>query len=200
MVPIQRFSPTDFLRHAVARRKKSYSLERMYIRILFTALITTIALPAFGQVICGQTPCASSSPQFESFPALASLNQQPAQVDLKSHPKANHFRTALRSGARNGPNFSGAYTIVTWGCGVACKELAIVSSGNGKVFFPTTIRLNAYHVVHEDPLPNPFQFRLDSSLLVVVGAPNDGKESGIFFYRWNGHNLELVYKEARTWR
>lgn len=169
-------------------------------RTLIGVLAAIIALPALAQVRCGQTSCASSAPRFESFSVPASPNQPSVHVHLKSHPRAYRFRSALRAGVRKGPNFSGSYTIVSWGCGVACQELAIVDAKSGKVFFPKALRLNAYHVVHEDPLPSPFQFQLNSSLLVVVGAPNDGEEKGIFFYHWNGKDMELVHKEARAWQ
>ena len=172
----------------------------MLHRGLIAAILTTLALPVLAQVDCGTTPCSPSAPQFASYPATEQPSSPPAPVDLKSHPRAKRFRSALRTGTRAGPNFAGAYTLVTWGCGVACEELAIVSTKNGKVFFPKAIRLNAYHVVHEDPLPEPFQFRVDSTLLVVVGAPNDGEEKGVFFYRWNGHDFVLVHKELRTWQ
>lgn len=59
-----------------------------------------------------------------------------AEVDLDSHPKARMFKTALREGVKNGPNFAFYYTIVEWGCGTECHSFAVVDVRDGKVYFP----------------------------------------------------------------
>ena len=49
--------------------------------------------------------------------------------------QAGRFVTIRRRGAARGPNFAGAYTVVTWGCGTACKVIAVVDARNGNVAF-----------------------------------------------------------------
>lgn len=146
-------------------------------------------------------PCSSGAPKFGDFPAKVSLSSAIAPVNLASHPRAKKFRSRLRDGALLGPNFAGVFTVVNWGCGVACQELAIVDARSGRVFFPQAVKNNAYHYVRELPLPAPFQFRTDSNLLVVVGSPNDAGEdqAGVYFYQWTGRDLKLVHRELRTW-
>ena len=167
------------------------------------AFIVAAVLPAcaVAQIDCGIAPCSSGAPKFSEYPAKRATPSHAAAVNLKSHARAREFRTRLREGAAIGPNFAGAFTVVTWGCGVACQDLAIVDARNGAVHFPPSVKLNAYHYVHEDRLPNPYQFQLNSDLLVLVGSPNDAgeAEAGIFFYRWTGRDLKLVHRELRTW-
>src|ERR1051326_7365822 len=74
--------------------------------------------------------------QFASYPAASRFHTAPAPVDLRSHKLARRFRTVLRKGAARGPNFAGAFTIVTWGCGSSCRLLAVVSARSGRVYGP----------------------------------------------------------------
>jgi hypothetical protein len=104
----------------------------------------------------------------------------------------------LREGAKNGPNFAGHYTIVTWGCGTACEELGIIDALDGRVFFPRQLQPNAYQSV-TDQTP-PFQYRIDSKLLVVAGSPLDREDNiGIHYYLWNGRELKELLYVPRQW-
>jgi hypothetical protein len=91
---------------------------------------------------------------FRLYPAQEHFHGRPAQVDLSSAEGARRFRTVLRGGAAGGPNFAGAYTLVRWGCGTNCGQLAIVSARTGKVYFGPSAESDIH-------------FRLDSELLVV---------------------------------
>jgi hypothetical protein len=125
-----------------------------------------------------------------------------ASVDLASHPLASRFRTRLREAADRGPNFAGHYTIASWGCGSGCFQHAIVDARNGRVFFPPQVQFvevmrvaEPEHLSVEDVLRR--YFRRDSALFIVVGRPLtgeplDGKDEGIFYYRWTGTALRLV--------
>lgn len=78
-----------------------------------------------------------------------------------------------------GPNFAGHYRIVTWGCGSACLELAIVDLENGRVHFPGKLKRDDYQGVRDGT--EPFNFRKDSALLVVAGSPNHRERLGCIF-------------------
>jgi hypothetical protein len=151
------------------------------------------------QVNCGHTPCRDGAPQFEAYLAAPAPHAAPPAPLVEDSRMARRFRSVLRAGAATGPNFAGHYTVVTWGCGVACAGLAIVDSATGHAYFPQSLRFNDYHTVRENPLPEPFQFRVDSSLLVIVGAPNEGDKSGIFYYVWKAPKLRLIYSDPRRW-
>ncbi len=80
-------------------------------------------------------------PPFAQYSVPLTFTGQPAPVDLRSNPKAQTFRTVLRTSAKNGPNFADAFTIIYWGCGgTDCATLAIVDARTGRVYFaPFTV-------------------------------------------------------------
>jgi hypothetical protein len=137
-------------------------------------------------------------PTFDRFPAKEYAVSTPAPVLFSSHRDARSFRTVLREGAKLGPNFAGHFTVVTWGCGTACQRLAIVDAKNGRVFFPPQLQPNAYHMVTDGS--DPFQYRRDSALLIVTGAPMDREDEGIYYYRWNGKQLKQLRYVPKTWQ
>jgi hypothetical protein len=134
-------------------------------------------------------------PAFAQYPVTDDFRGRPP-VDLASHPLASRFRTRLREAAHRGPNFAGHYTIASWGCGSGCAQYAIVDARNGRVFFPPQVRfVDVMRVTHPEHLSYEAvlrrHFRRDSALFIVVGRP-DGKDEGIFYYRWTGTGLRLV--------
>jgi hypothetical protein len=145
----------------------------------------------------------ADAPKFADFPAPAFDTVKPVPIDLSSSPEARRYRTMLREGSKDGPNFAGTFTIVGWGCGSACIEWAIVDAKTGKVFFDPRNRIVSVDDV-DDPSghPNPdslntgffgLRFNRESALLAILGAPGeDTKREGVSFYRWTGHMLEQV--------
>jgi hypothetical protein len=123
---------------------------------------------------------------FAQFPAHDSFRGPAATVDLASDPDARRFRTVLRDGARAGPDFAGAFTVVTWGCGTECRQLAIVSARTGAVVF-------AGFALEAD-----IHYRRASRLLVVDPRQCNYTEQELpgpawrRFYEWNGRKLQLV--------
>lgn len=99
-------------------------------------------------------------PEFEQFPVSEIYKGTPAPVNLNSHPEARRFRTALRNGAKQGPNFAGHYTVVMWGCGSSCQVVAIVDAKTGSVYMPGVIAEAGA------------KYEIDSQLL-VVNPPED---------------------------
>jgi hypothetical protein len=122
---------------------------------------------------------------------------KPAPVRLGSRD-ARTFRTFLGDGAKKGPNFAGHFTVVTWGCGTACLRLAIVDARSGRVSFPPQLQPNSYQMVTDES--EPFQYRRDSDLLIVTGAPMDGDKEGVFYYRWTARQLKELRYVSKTWR
>ena len=152
-----------------------------------------IALALLASITYAET----TAPSFRDFQAKERFTGSPAPVEITSHPKAGRFRTVLRRGAKSGPNFAGHFTIVTWGCGTACQEFAIVDAKTGRVYFPSSIRLNAYQMVHDET--EPFQYRKDSNLLIIAGSPDDEEDKlGLFYYEWTGHDFKLIQEVKRT--
>jgi len=110
---------------------------------------------------------------------------------------ARRYRTVIRRGAADGPNFAGHYTVVFWGCGTACAQFVIVDAETGNVFDPP------YRgVSFEAPQGGFFQqsgihYQLNSSLLVVQGCPED-KDCAEHLYNWTGDKLEPVGTKPLT--
>lgn len=100
------------------------------------------------------------------------------------------FRTAIKEGAKEGPNFAGRYTIVTWGCGTACAMFAIVDAKSGTVFMaPFTVSMGA----HLNQVEDLIDYRPDSKLLIITGDLNE-EEYGKYFYVWEKRQLKLIQR------
>lgn len=82
---------------------------------------------------------AEELPRFEAFPADSLFTDKPAPVDLSSNPEAPWYRTVLRTGAAEGPNFAGHLTVVSWGCGTGCQVNAVVDARTGYVYPQTLV-------------------------------------------------------------
>lgn len=72
-------------------------------------------------------------PTMEEFSVHDVFLGIPAIPDWGSNPDALTFRTRISEGAKNGPNFAGKYTVITWGCGTSCQASAIINSESGKI-------------------------------------------------------------------
>ena len=154
-----------------------------------------LLIAAFFMLLACAAPAHCAEPSFEAYPTTVQFSGSLATVDVLSHPKAKKFKTVLSAGAKHGPNFAGHYIIVTWGCGTACQEIAIVDAENGKVYFPGILKLNAYQMVHDET--EPFQFKKESNLLVVSGSPNDQEALGVHYYLWDNNKLRKVHETNR---
>ena len=130
-------------------------------------------------------------PRFEDFPVTEKFAGKPAPVKLLT-AEARRYRMVIREGAREGPNFAGHFTIVTWGCGAGCVQFAIVDARTGLVYSPRFYVAARTHFDEETDQPDePLQFRIDSKLLIVSGSPNE-KNDGMYYYSWDGKRLALI--------
>jgi hypothetical protein len=146
-------------------------------------------------------PHQSSLARFNDWPAPRNRPHAPAPPVLSS-PEARRFRSVLRGGAAAGPNFAGHFTIVVWGCGASCTSAVIVDARTGRVIVPPL--LQAISAVHVADVAGPdgfnsLRFRLDSRLLVVLGAPGEDEErDGATMLEWNGTALRMLRFVPRT--
>ncbi len=141
------------------------------------------------------------APRFEQFPVPLS-RVTPAPVDVNSSAAARRYRTVLRAGAREGPNFAGHYTIIAWGCGSSCTEFAVVDSLTGRVYFPREFTVTSgVHLAADDfeRAANgeglwALRYRSDSALLIVLGAlDEDPAREGATYYVFRDGTFERVY-------
>jgi hypothetical protein len=70
----------------------------------------------------------------EMYPSAAIYSGPLADPIISSDRNAHHFRTVIKEVCKNvGVNFAGYYTIVEWGCGMECGEMAMVDRRSGRV-------------------------------------------------------------------
>ena len=147
--------------------------------------------------------------QFARYAVKPETIAHPAPVALAGNKDARQFRSALREAEKAGPNFAGHYVIAGWGCGTSCLDWGVIDARSGKVTFDAARRTLAN--LSDDWAANDeatkayadagadkesfdlLLFRRDSSLLVMLGAPNeDEARDGATFLRWTGKSFEQV--------
>lgn len=145
------------------------------------------------------------APKPEAYPVKEIYKGKVASPILDSK-KAKMFRTVLRRGAKEGPNFAGHYTMVVWGCGLGSFELAIVDAKTGKIYFPP---FGCISLAGGIDLPiyggkdiNP-GFNLDSKVFFVIGLedkpdPNP-KDRAAQFYVFDEGKFRMIYSIPTPW-
>jgi hypothetical protein len=141
------------------------------------------------------------APTFAQHPVPTQKAVSAARLDLKSNPIAKTYRTVLRREMTEGPNYAGHYRVVVWGCGTSCAMFAVVDLENGKVITTRDFAtVSGVHLAADDFLPGTasdgwgFRHKLDSSLLVVLGDPDeDESRSGAHYFIVQGEALRLIY-------
>jgi hypothetical protein len=96
-------------------------------RFFFFVVCIILDLLILAPVHATETP-----PQFNDFKVKV-YKGKPKGVLLRSHPEGRNFRTVLRQGAKDGPNFAGHYTIIQHGCGTMCQVNWIVNAKTGRI-------------------------------------------------------------------
>ena len=60
-------------------------------------------------------------------------SEKEASVNFESYPDSKKFKTVIERAVSEGVNFSGHYTVASWGCGTSCQESAIIDMETGDV-------------------------------------------------------------------
>ena len=146
------------------------------LRAVMLMIIAALILPTG---IDAQTRSGQNAkvrlPRFTDYPARDVFKGRPAPVRFNTQ-RARMFRTRLREDSREGPNFAGHYTIVFWGCGTGCAQIAVVDAKTGRVYW-----LPLEWVDIPDPESGKV-FRLDSKLLIVTRSNYDTRMSYTEYY------------------
>ncbi len=101
------------------------------------------------------------------------------------------FRTMLKHAAEEKPNFAGHYVVSTWGCGAGCVMGVVIDTRTGRVYWlPHTLCCWSGQL---DASFDAVEFRLDSRLMVLVGArdENEGDE-GKHYYKFENGQFVLL--------
>ena len=166
--------------------------------------MTLLLQPSATHIITGCAPLrlADASvfrpPRFEDYKVAVTAARPVAPLAFDNDPRTKIVPPSARSQAEKGPNFAGHYTIIGWGCGSSCLNFAIVDATSGHITFPEAVRnISTTHVEvgegEQNVSFNGLRYRVDSSLLIVLGAVNeDDTAEGIRYYRWTGAKLTLI--------
>jgi hypothetical protein len=130
--------------------------------------------------------------RFTDFPVREIYRGKPAPAQPTSR-FAHRFRTVIRKGAQEGPNFAGHYTVVIWGCGTSCAQFAIVDAVTGETYDPP---FDGITWGDEKGFLKQYglHFRLDSSLFVAQGCPEE-KNCAARYYEWKDNSFVLLNTE-----
>lgn len=139
------------------------------------------------------------APMFEDYPIEVVDINEPAPLNLHSHPVARRFQTVLQEGLLTGPDFAGHYTLVGWGCGAGCLDFAIVDALTGDLIYREGIpeiytgRLMSNDFMNETlHLHSGLRYQISSNLLIILGTLGDHRE-GAFYYLFNGTDFKLIH-------
>jgi hypothetical protein len=138
-------------------------------------------------VLSSQPAGVVEMPRFEDYLATVHFQGSPAEVHIRSAAYGTMFRTRLRKGAKAGPNFAGAFSIVMWGCGSSCQTAAVIDARTG-LLSAQTLRTT-----------NGLEYRTDSRLVLADPVhPGDPPLSRCAAcgtpaaYVWSGTRFEPV--------
>lgn len=167
-------------------------MKRYYFFLVITLFIILLSALYLRKESGSPIQSAGDAPRFEEYKTRDVFNGIPATPDFSTNKDALRFKTAITEGAKNGPNFAGMYTVISWGCGTACQQYAILDAKTGVI----VLYGNEYISTRG------LQFRKDSNLLIVDQydpAINPDTQEYDFPARYlileNG-NLREVYKEG----
>ena len=160
--------------------------------VFLYCIVTSVVL------LTSRTYSQENPPLPKDYPVRKSeiFKGSPARPLLDSR-RARLYRTVLRQGVKEGPNFAGRYTIVTWGAGLGVFSLAVVDAKGGKVYFPpfTTVGNTAYGMPYLDKGENP-AWKVDSKLFAFVGRPDANDQGmGLYVYSFDRGRFRLEYFE-----
>lgn len=128
-------------------------IQTFYRTALFLAAVVLLQPHLARSEQPGQILHSDQNDNFRRHSVSEIFTGIPAPVDMKSDPQARQFRTRLAEGAKQGPNFAGRYTIVEWGCGTNCQQIAVLDARTGRVTDWLTTEMGS-------------SYRLDSKLFI----------------------------------
>jgi hypothetical protein len=78
-------------------------------------------------------PLSAGQPKFEDFPVFKTYSGRPGVIRFTANSSFKRFRSKLSEGIKQGVNFAGEFTIITWGCGTFCSQNVIVHAQTGRI-------------------------------------------------------------------
>jgi hypothetical protein len=114
-----------------------YEAMRNKYRASLSANTTAKEFPQKTFIPPSPTPPASVA-QFERYPATDIYSRPVRMPDFQGRDRnAKDYRTRIRNGIKEGPNFAGRYKVIQIGCGTGCTFVYVADVSTGRVLgFP----------------------------------------------------------------
>ena len=98
--------------------------------------------------------------------------------------KYRDYRTRIRDGLKEGPNFAGRFSVVQFGCGTGCSFVYVANNESGEVFeFPRGGENNIYLQL---------SFTVGSRLLIAQWGDFDTDTCNVEYFEWTGRTAKLL--------
>ncbi len=153
----------------------------------------------------------SHLPRFDEYPVGKLYKGTPVLPKLR-RPEERRFRTAIRNGimagkgvgdgetghwvAGPGPNFAGKHTIVEWGCGTDCGEMAIVNAETGSIFQPPFAGSGRSYFWYPTRFSMRPQFRVESKLFIMPNICADNVPvCGTYYFVFEKSGWREIHRE-----
>lgn len=117
--------------------------------------------------------------RFEDYPVASVYTGEARLPDFAGRDRAfRQYRTRIREGMGEGPDFAGEFSLIQIGCGTGCSRAFVASHRSGKVFeFPRG---------GEENLLMQFSRRLESRLLILQWGSYRDDACVIEYFEWTG--------------
>lgn len=121
--------------------------------------------------------------------AVSSVYKGKTQLpDFKGRDKEfRAYRTRIRNGLKEGPNFAGHFSVIQIGCGMLCTFVYIADNKTGQIFdFP---------LGGEENMEMQLLYKLESQLMVVQWSNYDSESCVLEYFQWDDKNAVLLDKQ-----
>lgn len=137
--------------------------KTVYAALLMAVLVGIFSL-VWGNLHSERAPETTivSKSVFEHYPTREAFSGVSAPLDLESNPIGPKFKTRITEAYTGKPNFSGHYTLASWGCGRECIAFVVIDNTSGRIYGDyISEKLTDGHSSYG------IDFHLESSLIIV---------------------------------
>lgn len=162
-------------------------------RAVYAALLITVLIGIFSFV--WQRPHSEQASEtvivpksvFEQYPVQEVFSGLSAALDLGSNPIGPKFKTRITEAYTGKPNFSGHYTLASWGCGVECIAFVVIDNKTGHIYGDySSEKLTDGHSSYG------MDFRHESNLIII----NPSEETSPHFFQSMDEHQKNILKES----
>jgi hypothetical protein len=126
-------------------------------------------------------------PNASDFPIQSRFTGKTVLPDFKGRDRDfNNFRTRIREGMREGPNFAGRYTLIQIGCGTGCSFVIVANNQTG--------RPGSFPRGGEDNLYLNLEYSRDSRLVATQWLNYDVNKCFVEFFDFDGNTWKSISK------